>query len=214
MFEKFLAMFRWKWFQKAVYKLLRKDSFFRMVYVAALARSGFVPEGLMQGEVLKALKATKPTGVLEMMGFLKVRVFRHKKGAWEDFGLVSVKLVTTAFANFVVDALQNSVDNALSDFAWHDMGDDNTAEANTQTALSNSRETRIEGTQTENGAGIYQSVATINATGGYTVEEHGLFSAVTTGTMCDRNLVPNAPVVIADDSVEFTYELSVAAEAP
>ena len=213
MFEKFLVMFRWIWFQKAVYKLLKKDSFFRNVYVAALARSGFVPEGLMQGEVLKALKATKPYGVLEMMGFLKVRVFRKKEGIWEDFGLVSVKKVTTAFANFVVDGLQNSVDNALSDFSWHDMGDDNTAEANTQTALSNSRETRIDGTQTENGAGIYQSVATIVATAGYTVEEHGLFSNTTVGTMCDRNLVPNAPVVITDDSVEFTYELSVAAEA-
>lgn len=214
MFEKFLVLFRWKWFQRIVYKLLGKDSFFRNVYVAALARSGFVPEGLMQGEVLKALKATKPSGVLEMMGFLKLRVFRHLENRWEDFGLVSVKLVTTAFANFVVDGLQNSVDNALSDFSWHDMGDDNTAEANTHTALQNSRETRIDGSQGENGAGIYQTVATINASAGYTVEEHGLFSAVTTGTMCDRNLVPNAPVVIADDSVEFTYELSVAAEAP
>jgi len=214
MFEKCLVLFRWKWFQKAVYKLLKKDSFFRNVYVAALARNGFVPEGLLQGEVLKALKATKPSGVLEMMGFLKVRVFRHLENRWEDFGLVSVKLVTTAFANYVVDSMQNSTSEPLDAFEYHDMGDDNTAEANTQTALSNSRETRIAGTQTENGAGIYQSVATINASAGYDVEEHGLFSAVSGGTMCDRNLVPNAPSVIADDSVEFTYELSVAAEAP
>lgn len=213
MFEKFLVLFRGKWFQKMVYKLLKKDSFFRMVYVAALARAGFVPEGLMQGEVLKALKATKPYGVLEMMGFLRVRVFRHKEDRWDDYGLVSVKKVTTAFANFVVDGLQNSTANALSDFKYHDMGDDNTAEANSQTALENSRETRIAGTQTENGAGIYQSVATINASAGYDVEEHGLFSAEADGTMCDRNLVPNAPTVIANDSVEFTYELSVAAES-
>lgn len=213
MFEKFLILFRGKKFQKMVYGILSKGSYFRMVYVAALARNGFVPEGLLQGEVLKALKATKPSGVLEMMGFLRVRVFRHKEDRWDDYGLVSVKKVTTAFANFVVDALQDSTANALDEFNYHDMGDDNTAEDNSHTALQNSRETRIAGTQTENGAGIFQSVATINASAGYDVEEHGLFNAESAQVMCDRNLVPNAPTVINGDSVEFTYELSVAAES-
>jgi len=213
MFEKILAMFCWKWFQKLMYEVFRKDSFVRIVYIAALARYGIVPNGIMQGEVLKALKATKPSGVLEMMGFLRLRVFRHSENRWEDFGLVSVKKVTTAFANYVVDSLADSSTYPLDAFSWHDMGDDDTAEANTQTALLNSRETRINGTQTENGAGIYQSVATIVATAGYTVNEHGIFNAVSAGVLCDRNLVPNAPAVIADDSVEFTYELSVAAEA-
>jgi hypothetical protein len=80
-------------------------------------------------------------------------------------------------------------------------------------ALANSRETRIEGNQANNGAGVYKSQATITASAGYTVEEHGLFNLVSGGIMMDRNLVPNAPVVIANDTVLFSYELSVSAEA-
>ena len=188
--------------------------FCRQRRIAWQVRRGIVPHKVPQGEIMEALKATKPYGVLEMFGFLRMRIKRYATGEWEDYGVVSVKKVTTAFANYVVDSLQNSTSEPLDAFEWHDMGDDNTAEANTHTALQNSRETRIQNDGGgENGANIYQSTATINASAGYTVEEHGIFSAESAGTMMDRNLVANAPVVITNDSVEFTYELTVNAES-
>lgn len=198
-------------FQNTIKKLIKS---LRQKRIAAKVRNGIVPHGITQGEIMEALKATKPHGVLEVMGFLRVRIRRHLTGKWEDYGLVSVKKVTTAFAEYVVDALQDSTTYPLDAFTWHDMGDDNTAESNAHTALQNSRETRINDTSPgENTAQVYQSIATINASAAYTVEEHGIFSAVSGGTMLDRNLVPNAPPVIANDSVEFTYELTVNAEA-
>jgi hypothetical protein len=186
----------------------------RQKRIAAKVRNGIVPRGVSQGDIMAALKATKPYGVLEMFGFLRMRIRRYATGKWEDYGVVSVKKVTAAFANYVVDSLQDSTTYPLDAFTWHDAGDDNTAESNAHTALQNSRESRVnDASPGENGANVYQSVATITATAAYTVEEHGIFSANAAGTMLDRNLVPNAPSVIANDSVEFTYELTVNAEA-
>ena len=198
-------------FQNPIKKYYR---LYRQKRIAAQVRNGIVPHGVPQGEIMEALKATKPYGVLEMFGFLRMRIKRYATGKWEDFGVVSVKKVTTAFANYVVDSLQDSTTYPLDAFTWHDMGDDSTAESNAHTALQNSRETRInDSSPGENGSNIYQSIATINASAGYVVQEHGIFNAVSGGTMLDRNLVPNAPTVIANDSVEFTYELTVNAES-
>ena len=183
-------------------------------YVGWMVRKGKLPYGILQGEVVEALKTTRPKGVVEVFGMLRVRVKRAATGLWEDYGLVSTKLVTVAFAEFVVDALQDSTTYALDLFTWHDMGDDNTAEANTHTALQNSRESRVNDTSPgENTSQVYQSIATITATGGYTAQEHGIFNDAVANTMMDRNLIPNAPVLITDDQVEFTYELTVNAEA-
>ncbi len=184
----------------------------RLHWIGWQVRRGILPKGITQGEVMEALRFTKSPNVLEMFGMLRMKIFRVS-GKIEDFGLVSVKKVTTAFANYLVDCFQDTESYLIDGFKYHDMGDDNTAETNAHTALQNSRETRIAGTQVENGANIYQSVANITATAGYTVQEHGLFNAVSAQTMLDRNLVPNAPVVITDDVVQFTYELTVNAEA-
>lgn len=186
----------------------------RQKYVGWMIRRGKLPYGITQTEVVAALKKTRPKGVVEVFGMLRMRVKRAATGLWEDYGLVSTKLVTTDFAEYIVDALQDSTTYPLDAFTWHDMGDDNTAESNAHSALQNSRETRVNDTSpTENTAQVYQSIATIVATGGYTAQEHGLFSDQDSGTMMDRNLIPNAPVLITDDQVEFTYELTVNAES-
>lgn len=188
----------------------------RLHWIAHQIRNGVIPVNVEQAEMYEALRHTKQPNVLEMFGFLRVRVMRKAGHIWRVVypeQLVSVRKVTTAFANYVVDSLQNATSEPLDVFTWHDMGDDNTAEDNSHTGLQNSRESRVDGNQGENGANIYQSVGTITATAGYDVEEHGIFSASTGGTMLDRNLVSNAPTVVSDDQVEFTYELTVNAES-
>jgi hypothetical protein len=182
--------------------------------IGRLVRRGIIPEGVEQAEIYEAIRHTHPAGVLELLGFLRVKVFRKRGYIWhcDDYGLVSCKKVTTAFANYLVASLITT-NTAFANFRFHDMGDNSAAESNAGTALNNSRETRVAGNQQNNGAGVYQSIATITATAGYTVQEQGLFNVATGGTMMDRNLVPNAPVVINLDTVQFTYELSVSAEA-
>lgn len=198
-------------FQNIIRGISRNVRFNR---IGRMVRNGILPEDVEQGEIYEALRHTKKPNVLEMFGFLRVKVFRKRGYLWhcDDYGLVSCKKVTTVFANYVVTSLAAST-AAFANFKFHDMGDNANAELNSHTALLNSRETRVSGNQQNNGANIYQSIATITATAGYTVQEHGLFNIISAGVMMDRNLVPNAPVVIANDTVQFTYELTVSAEA-
>ena len=199
-------------FSNQIKKLVK---YVRQKWVGWQIRKGNLPHGITQTEVVEALKATRPRGVVEIFGMLRMRIKRVTTGLWEDYGLVSTKLVTTDFAEYVVDSLIDSTTYPLDAFTWHDMGDDDTAESNAHSALQNSRETRINDTSpAENTAQVYQSIATITASAGYTVNEHGIFNAVTAGVMLDRNLVPNAPVVVVSDQVEFTYELTINAESP
>lgn len=189
----------------------RVSRFFRQRWIALKVRRGILPPGVELGEIYEALRHTKPRGVLEVFGFLSWKQFRNGR-LFQDGGLQSVKLVTTAFANYLVDELQASNAN-FSNFKYHDQGDDNTAESNAHTALQNSMESRGTGTQTENGANRYKSVCNITATANYTAEEHGLFNEASAGIMMDRNLPANAPVLEVNDVVEWTYELLVSAES-
>lgn len=181
--------------------------------LAKLARNGIVPDAPSE-EIFEALRQTRPSATLEMFGALMMKVYRKKGTLWvcENLGLQSLRAVTTAFAAYLVDAMQDSAN--IAQFTWHDMGDDDTATSNAHTALQNSRESRANDTSPgENGTQQYQSIQSITATGSYTVNEHGIFNASSTGTMLDRNLVGSPPAVITDDVVEFTYELTVNAEA-
>jgi len=132
-------------------------------------------------------------------------------GSEKDLGLVSTKVVTTAFVNYLVDALQSST-AAFADFRFHDSGTGVGAEAVGDTTLGTKVESgRATGTQTEGAsANIYRSVGTITYTGTHAITEHGLFNAATAGILMDRSLFA-AINVIADDSIQFTYELTVPA---
>ena len=188
----------------------------RLQYLAWMVRRGILPENVEQAELYEALRVTVPPNVMELFGFLRVRVYRKVGTLMREMypdRLVSVRLVTIPFANYLVDSCADSTTYPLDAFSYYDMGDDATAESNAHTGMQNSRESRVSGNQQENGANIYQTIATITATASYDVEEHGLFSASTSGTLMDRNLVPSPPSVITDDQVQFTYELTVNAES-
>lgn len=172
---------------------------------------GLCPPGVDADFVRKALGATKPSGSFEIWGMLSVKL-RRRDGSMTDLGLISVRKVTTAFAAYLVDSLQDSAANPMDAFTHHAMGTDNTAEANTDTTLGVEVESRTDGTQVEGAsANIYRSVGTISATSSHTIVEHGLFSAATAGTMLDRSVF-SAISLTNGDSIEFTYELTVNAE--
>lgn len=140
---------------------------------------------------------------------LSIKVIR-KNGETEDKGIVSTKVVTTAFVNFLVDQLQSST-GEIANFSYHAMGTTSTAEATGDTALGTQVETRTNGTKTEGAsANIYRSVGTITATATRAIVEHGLFSASSGGTLMDRSVF-SVINLASGDAIQFTYELTVPA---
>lgn len=183
-------------------------------YLGRQIRKGKLPRGrvVTSKEAHEAVGFTQKGYVPEIWGFLSARVIRAS-GEVVNLGVVSTKLITTAFRNYMVDSLQNSSTYPMDAFSYHGCGTGTTAEANTQTALVTEVGSRVDGTQTEGAsANIYRSVATITPGGSYAITEHGIFSASTSGTMMDRSVF-SAINVGASDSIEFTYEATFNAES-
>lgn len=137
-------------------------------------------------------------------------IITRANGDVEDLGILSTKVVTDAFVNFVVDQLQTST-GQIAGFSWHEMGTSNTAEAAGDTTLGTAVESRVDGTQVEGAsANIYRTVATVTATAARAIVEHGVFNASTAGTLMDRSVF--AVINLASgDGIQFTYELTVPA---
>jgi len=154
--------------------------------------------------------------VIEAEGMLSVKLI--KNGIPYDFGVVARRKVTTEFVNYLVDMLQTDA-TTIGDFKYHISGTSTDAESNTDVSLHTAIGTaRTVGTQVEGAsANIYRSVATIAYTAGGAVTEHAIFnlaygSAQDDGTLLDRSVFA-AINVVSGDSIEFTYELTVNAEA-
>lgn len=172
-----------------------------------------MPEGLTVEDLLKILQKTKPPNRLEVWGMLEANVC-YANGYCKSLGLVSVQKVTTAFANYVVDSLQNSTTAPLDVFKYHGSGTGSNAEANSQTGLITEVETRATGNQAEGSStNIYKTIGTVTYTANRSIAEHGLFSANANGTLLDRSLLANAVAVENNDQIEWTYQLTVSAEA-
>ena len=87
------------------------------------------------------------------------------------------------------------------------------AESNADTALGTpAGPARVSGTQVENGSNTYRTVATIAYTATLAITEHGIFSASAAGTLLDRTVF-TAINVVSGDSIQFTFDISVSAEA-
>lgn len=130
-------------------------------------------------------------------------------GSVVDYGVVSRRVVTTAFVNYMVDNMQAET-TQWGDFKYHDSGVGTTAAAVGDTDIETTDgESRATGTQGEgSSANIYQSVGTISYTTTKAITEHGLFSQATGTTLLDRHVFA-AINVDNGDSIEFTYELTV-----
>lgn len=153
----------------------------------------------------------KLAGKIGLVGTLRAR-----KGRWrrredglivhedmEPLGILSRRVVTTVGVEFLTDAFQGLA--SLSSFSWHASGTGTTAESTGDTALGTEVESRVDGSQTENGSNVYRTVATINYTSSFTITEHGIFSASTGGTLWDRSVFSGISVV-SGDAIEFTYD--------
>jgi hypothetical protein len=163
-----------------------------------------VLRGWWRWQVARLLKI--PT----MYGQLWLRL-RRADGSIVDYGLVSTRVVTTAFVNFVVDQLQTET-SVFGDFKYHDSGVGTTAAAVGDTDIETTDgESRATGTQAEGAsANVYKSVGTISYTSTLAITEHGLFNDPSAGTLMDRHVF-SAVNVENGNAIEFTYQLTVTA---
>ena len=150
----------------------------------------------------------RTVGRLRMKADLSVIVIR-KDGKQEDFGVVSTRVVTDAFVNYLVDSMQDSSTYPMDVFKYHACGTGTASEAASDTALGAEVESRTSGTLTEGGSpNKFQTVGTITMTGSHSITEHGIFSASSAGTLLDRSVF-SAINVASGDSIQFTYTLTV-----
>jgi len=140
-------------------------------------------------------------------------------GMVTDYGLASLRVVTTTGVGYIVDAFQNSVE--LENMKYHGFGTGTGNEAVGDTALGTeltteytSDNTRPTGS-TEEGASanIYKTIATFTCDSGTpAVTEHGIFSqaANSGGVLLDRSKFA-AINMVATDSIVSTYSLTFSA---
>lgn len=148
-------------------------------------------------------------GIMTAYGKLEAVLVRAN-GERVRFGVVSYRMITTAFVNFVVDQLQTET-SVFGDFKYHDSGVGTTDPAVGDTDIETTDgESRATGTQTEGAANVYTSVGTISYTTTKAITEHGLFNASTGPTLMDRSEF-SAINVVNGDSIQFTYSLTVTA---
>lgn len=145
-------------------------------------------------------------------GWTELNVVQIRNGKVIKRRRVLDKVVTNAFVNDIVDALQgiSTPYNNFKNYKYHASGTGTTAEAATNTALVAEVGSRVTGTQIEGNANQYKSVATITYDGSYAITEHGLFNASSGGTLMDRTVF--SPVnVISGDSIQFTFTITFTA---
>lgn len=149
------------------------------------------------------------TRVLVPEGRLYAKV-KRKNGTVEDLGLISKRVITDTFVNYLVDQLQSST-GGIASFRFHAAGISSSAEDKTNTTLGSEVSSRGTGTQTEGAtANIYQTVGTVNFTAAFAIVEHGLFRASSGDVLADRSVF-GAINVGNGDGIEFTYELELPA---
>lgn len=125
----------------------------------------------------------------------------------DDLGVIARKSITTAGVTYLATAFTGT--GEPENFNYHASGTGSTAENVSDTALGTEVETpRVAGTQSNPSANIYRSVATIPYTATRAIVEHGILSALTTGTLWDRSVF-SAVNVVSGDSIQFTYNLTI-----
>lgn len=155
-------------------------------------------------------------GIPTFYGALYARIMRNGS-IFRDYGLISLRVVTTVGAQYLVDAMQGLVEPELMHF--HGIGTSNTAESagdtilgSELTSLYSTANTRAAGSLTEGAsATVFKTVGTNTVTGAATITEHGIFSdpTVGSGTLLDRSVFAGIGLA-ANDSLETTYELTFA----
>lgn len=163
--------------------------------------------------------AKKAAGLFEEAEklFAEAEAYAKTRTYFEDYGLVSHRVITNNGVGFIVDSHQNLVEMEILNY--HGIGTTNTAEAAGDTALAaesttalNPDNTRATGTQSEPASNQYRSTGTLTADGSIAAVEHGLFSQAATGggVLFDRSVFSTINLAAAD-SIQTQYTVTYTA---
>ena len=157
---------------------------------------------------IKALDSAH--GSMLFTGNLFAKVIRVD-GSVEDKGLLSTKLVTTAFCEDMVDELITDTPGEWTEYKYHGSGTSDTAAATGDTTLgSETADTRATGTQVESGSVAYKTVGTVDYGSTLDITEHGIFNSDAAGILMDRHVF--SAIGVGDgDSIQWTYYITVTA---
>lgn len=175
----------------------------------------------LRDAVYRLKAATTLHGIIggDVRAFSGLYLARVVHGArFEWLGLASVRVVTTAGVNYIVDAFQDSVE--VESFKYHGIGTGTNGESSSDSALQteltteyNPNNTRATGSQTEGAsANIYRTVGTNTVDSAVAITEHGIFTSATSGagTLLDRSTF-SAVNLASGDSIQSTYDLTFTA---
>lgn len=144
-------------------------------------------------------------------GTLRARLTRSD-GTVVDYGLVSARVVTTDFCEFIAAQMITET-SAFGDFKYHDSGVGTTPAAiGDHDMETTDAEARSVGTQVQGASAVaYKSVATIAYTTSKAITEHGLFNVLASNpVMLDRHVFAVINVEPLD-AITFTYEITFVA---
>jgi len=156
-----------------------------------------------------------PEAVTEVTAELAAKVLRAD-GSVEDKGVVSRKIVSTAFLTELTNAMRATGASVtrIQNYKYHAWGTSTASEnaghndVQSPALPTNAPGTRVTGTQAGS-ANTYVSVATITAAGTLAITEHCISPDTTSPSYgLDRSLFP-AINVNAGDSIQFTYTLTL-----
>lgn len=166
---------------------------------------------------LKHVLAARALRIPSFYGALFLEKYDGKRGEVLPLGLASLAVVTTAGVGYIVDAFQNTVE--LESMNFHAFGTGTNAEAVGNTALQTelttqyaTDNTRPTGTQSENGANVYRTVATLDPDADVTIAEHGILSQASNagGVLLDRSQFTGVALGgAAGDTLQATYDFTV-----
>jgi hypothetical protein len=142
-------------------------------------------------------------------GQLFVQVLQPGDTIWSDYGLQSRRQVTAAALAALIAIMQNGSATIWQNFKYHATGTGNTPESGSDTALVTEVESRVVGTQTTAGTGVYKTVGVVTYTATRTIREHGVFSAASGTTLLDRSVLATPVSVINGTQVQFDYRLTI-----
>lgn len=165
-------------------------------------------------ELLERISCT-----MVMESELRAAKFSAEAQLWEDFGVISRHVVTTAGVNYIAARMANSTPANISLFNFHGIGTGVAAEAVGDTALGtelttqyNPDSTRATGTQSNPSGNVYRTLATNAVDATVAITEHGILTQAATGggTLLDRSVF-SAINLTSGDSLQTTYDLTLSA---
>jgi hypothetical protein len=164
---------------------------------------------------LRTVLLSQALGLPSIWGELYLMKIFGKSGRRLNYGLASLRVITTTGVGFIVDAFQNSVE--LEIMKYHALGTGTGNEAAGDTALGTELTTEYTGNvratgSTEEGAtgNIYKSIGTNTLDSGTpAITEHGILSQAATGggVLLDRSKFSAVNLDgTQGDSLQSTYQ--------